>query len=281
MAMKEIQTPLVSASWLAANLKDPDLVVLNATLPKVSDGDKAQSLQIEGARFFDIKGTFSDTASTLPNTFPTTKKFEIEARKLGIHANSQIVVYDEHGIYSSARAWWLFKAFGHSNIAVLDGGFPEWLAADYPVEPKKAYIGIPGDFKAELNQNLIKNYQEVAAELNSQSVAILDARSQDRFMGTTPEPRTGLRSGHIPSSINLPYDELLDKYTLKSKDTLEETFKQYEDKTLIMTCGSGITACILALGASIAGLEHMAIYDGSWTEWGSRHDLPIETANQL
>lgn len=274
--MKGYNSPLISVDWLSDNLNDPNLVILNATLPKLTESAKETATKhIKGARYFDIKNVFSDTNSQLPNTFPPERQFESEAQKLGITTDSFIVVYDDHGIYSSPRVWWLFIAFGHKNIAVLDGGLPAWLAAEKPVETPQPYAGALGNFKAKYQKGKIKNYKEVLSILNTDGIKILDARSGERFRGSVPEPRKGLRSGHIPSSKNLPYTDLLVDGRLLSKDSLTEKFKYYQDKELVFSCGSGITACILALGAEVAGHKNISVYDGSWTEWGSRHELPV------
>lgn len=275
--MEDFTTPLVSVKWLSENLDNPKLVILNATIPKVTDIiTRYEEKQITNARFFHIKKVFSDTSSHLPNTFPSTEQFHNEAQKLGINNDSFIVVYDDHGIYSSPRAWWLFKSFGHSNVAVLDGGLPAWQSENLALENPKPYTGPSGNFKAQYQNGSIKSFNEVLATLTTGHIKILDARSQERFRGSIPEPREGLRSGHIPNSKNLPYSELLNDGKMVSKDALIEKFKDYQNKELIFSCGSGITACILALGAEAAGLKSLSVYDGSWTEWGSRHELPIE-----
>ena len=188
-------------------------------------------------------------------------------------------MYDEHGIYSSPRAWWLFKTFGHEQVAVLDGGLPAWQAANFPTEEKQVYQGPKGNFKASYQPTAIKTYRDVYEAIDKEYTMILDARSQARFSGLSPEPRAGLRSGHIPSSINLPYSNVLNKEQMKSKQELSALFKPYDQSELIMSCGSGITACIIALGAEIAGHSQLSVYDGSWTEWGSNESLPIETSS--
>jgi len=274
--MKGFSTPLVSVKWLSEHLEARNLIVLNATIPKVAGSEIHENSQIKGARFFDIKKCFSDINSELPNTFPSKSQFESEAQKLGVNRDSFLVIYDDHGIYSSPRAWWLFKALGHKNVAVLNGGLPAWKAENLPTEKRHLYDGAKGDFETRYQKNTIKNYVEVLSSLHDDSVTILDARSEDRFRGTVPEPREGLRSGHIPSSKNLPYTSLLDGYRMLPKQDLEVLFNSYQGKELIFSCGSGITACILALGAEYAGSKNLSVYDGSWTEWGSRHELPVE-----
>jgi thiosulfate/3-mercaptopyruvate sulfurtransferase len=268
-----IHTSLVSVKWLYKNLGVSNLVVLDATIKKVKDNQGVfdSETQIPSTRFFDIKHTFSDTSAEFPNTFPTKEQFTIEAQKLGINNDSAIVVYDDKGIYSSARVWMLFKAFGHNNIAVLDGGFPEWKKANYKVEKKQDYNGSIGDFVAALQPQYFKFFDDIIKISNDKSYTILDARSEQRFKGLVAEPRTGLRSGTIPNSINLSYTKLLNGNCLKSKTELFTIFNTLvkPDQHLIFSCGSGITACILALGAEISDYKNSSVYDGSWTEYGS------------
>lgn len=261
-------SPIVSVEWLYNNLKADNLILLDATINKVFN--KAQS-QIPSARFFDIKRKFSDTTNPFPSAFPSEEQFQNEARLLGISNHNAIVVYDDKGIYSSARVWWLFKCFGHHNIAVLNGGFPKWLKAECPVEPMSTYKGNAGNFTAKFQPNLIMFFDGVKNALEDNTYNIIDARSAERFNCEVPEPRAGLRRGTIPNSKNVPYTTLLEDGVLKSKMALQNIFYNTANKNnnLIFSCGSGITACILALGAEISGYKKMAVYDGSWTEWGS------------
>ena len=234
--------------------------------------------QIKDARFFDLKMKFSDLTSEFPNTMQVPSEFSESARQLGINKNSAIVVYDDLGIYSSPRVWWMFKAMGHPNIAVLNGGLPEWEKKGMPVEKNKIYKGEHGDFTADYNPNLMSDYKDVLNSIKIKSTLVIDARSENRFNGTEPEPRVGLRSGHIPNSSNLPYTELIKNGKMIDREKLLENFSKFDaiQDRFVFTCGSGITACILALGAEIAGLQNNAVYDGSWTEWGSITELPIE-----
>ena len=257
------------------------MVILDATLPKVGQQQSASS-KIEGiknALFFDIKNIFSDTSAPFPNTAVTPDVFEQEVRKLGINQDDALVIYDRHGVYSSPRAWWLFKTMGFDNVAVLNGGFPEWKKAGYASEALIEYNGALGNFKSSYNPNALFDYKKVLEVLSDSKKIIIDARSSDRFKGTSPEPREGLRSGHIPNSKNLPFTELIDDGKLISQKELIQKFDHLIDKEsdLFFSCGSGITACILALGAEVAGYKNLAVYDGSWTEWGSLHQLPIES----
>ncbi len=275
--MLKISSPLVFIDWLAKNIDVPNLIIINATIKKVAatniSSELSENQQIKNTRFLDIKNNFSDLTSEYPNTMLSPQKFTIAAQELGINNNSAIVVYDELGIYSSPRVWWMFKAMGHHNIAVLDGGLPEWIKAELPLEKATEYIGKKGNFIAKYNQDYISAYHDVYAAISNDDISVLDARSENRFNGLEIEPRKGLRCGHIPNSVNLPYSKLFDNGKMKSKNELKVIFTELieEEHRLIFSCGSGITACILALGAAIAGFDNeKSIYDGSWTEWGSR-----------
>jgi thiosulfate/3-mercaptopyruvate sulfurtransferase len=269
--------PIVSTAWLQEHLNNPELIILDARLDHNQSGleNKNTELQIKGARLFDIKNNFSDTSNPLPNTFPTPEQFTAECQKLGINKNNTIIVYDTLGIYSSPRAWWMFKAMGHSDVFVLDGGLPEWVKEGYPTEIRQETTDILfGDFEANLQPKLIKNKEQILDNIETNEATLIDARSQDRFHATHEEPRAGLRSGHIPGSINIPYTELLKDGKYKSKEELTEIFK-LNDQSLLFTCGSGITACIVLLACELISNNPKAVYDGSWTEWGSSN-LPIE-----
>jgi len=261
-------SPIVSVEWLQNNLNADNLVVLDGTINKMFD---ASQKQIPSARLFDIKKKFSDTSNPFPSAFPSAEQFQKEARVLGINNHSAIVVSDDKGIYSSARVWWLFKAFGYSNVAVLNGGFPEWVKAKYPTEPMWVYAGKTGNFTANLQSNVMKFFDDVKAASENKAHNIIDARSAQRFNCEVPEPRAGLRRGTIPNSKNLPFTSLLEDGILKPKVDLEKAFYRVADKNddIIFSCGSGITACVLALGAEISGYKNISVYDGSWTEWGS------------
>ncbi|MDG1527867.1 MAG: sulfurtransferase [Polaribacter sp.] len=277
----QIEEPLVSVNWLFQHKDATNLIVLDGTISKVSLNKTANSLnenQIPNTRFFDIKKVFSIQGAQFPNTTLSAKDFENEAKKLGINKNSCIVVYDTYGIYSSPRVWWLFKSMGFKNIAILDGGFPAWEKANHSVEKKQTHSFELGDFEANYQSEKIINSDVVLESISNSTNLIVDARSSGRFNATELEPRKEIRNGHIPTSKSLPYSSLLNNSELKTKDELEDLFKEInpDNKELIFSCGSGITACVLALGATIANNNSIAVYDGSWTEWGSLSHLPVE-----
>lgn len=264
-----VSTTIVSCDWLNENRHLDHLVILDASVKK--DNSDA-SVYITNSRYFDIKGKFSDITDDFPNAFPSIDQFQSEARKLGINNNSMIVVYDDKGIYWSPRVWWLFKCFGFDHIAVLDGGLPEWerlnlsTVSDLSVNTWKT-----GDFRAYFQYDKIRFFHHILDVARDEHCTILDARSTERFQCIVPEPRAGLRSGTIPNSSNLPYTELLDGSCLKSRKELRTIFDAFElkDKALTFSCGTGITACILALAAEILNYKNLSVYDGSWTEFGT------------
>jgi thiosulfate/3-mercaptopyruvate sulfurtransferase len=271
----QIKTVLVSVEWLKTNFDAENLVILDASMPKVSGSHSdLNSDKIPNARFFDIKNKFSDTSAEFLNTLPSLEQFENESQNLGINKDSAIVVYDNLGIYSSARAWWLFKVFGHDKIAVLDGGLPEWKKHNFQIEKNSKDVYLKGNFIATLNSKLMTDFEGVKKYSNSKNALVVDARSAERFEGTMQEPRQGLRSGTIPNSVNLPDTEVLNTTKMKTITELQNLFHSLSDpyKTLVFSCGSGITACNLALGATLAGYKNLVVYDGSWTEYGTLTD---------
>ncbi|MFI1771391.1 sulfurtransferase [Thalassobellus citreus] len=263
-----IESPIVTVEWLYSNIHAENLVVLDGTINKIFD---ASLKQIPNTRLFDIKKKFSDVSNPFPSAFPSAEQFQKSARELGVNTDSAIVVYDDKGIYSSARVWWLFKAFGYNNVAVLNGGFPAWLKAEYEVEPMKTYEGVTGDFILNHKPETMKFFEDVKIASKNKTYTIIDARSAGRFNCTIPEPREGLRMGTIPNSVNLPFTNLLEDGVLKSKEDLEKIFQELatKDEPIIFSCGSGLTACVLALGAEISGYNNISVYDGSWTEYGT------------
>ena len=273
-----LPTPLVTAEWLAAHLADPRVVVLDAHMqPPSAPASTAPVVQIPGARRFDFDKQICAPDTDLLHMLPTPELFTQAVQKLGIHQQSLIVVYDRIGIFSAPRAWWMFRAMGHAQVAVLDGGLPAWQAAGQPLEPETAYAGPRGDFVARLQPALFCDADRVAAELSSGRRPVLDARSAPRFAGLEPEPRAGLRSGHMPGALNLPFGQLQQNGKMKSAAELRAEFAHVlgEQQAPIFSCGSGVTACILALGAELAGYQGLTVYDGSWSEWGGDARRPV------
>lgn len=272
MATLTISEPIVSVEWLHSNTHAENLIILDASIKTVGGSDNSKSdIQIPNARFFDLKEAFSDTSAPFPTTFPLEAQFTKSSQALGVNNNSAIVVYDDKGIYSSARAWWLFKAMGHNNVAVLNGGLTAWIQAAYKTESKQEYQFTKGNFQAHYKPELMMFFNDIKLATESKSHIIIDARSEARFKCLVPEPRAGLRKGTIPNSVNLPFEDLLDGNQLQSKEQIEAKFKKLTKKedSIVFSCGSGITACVLALGAEISGYKNISVYDGSWTEWGS------------
>ena len=271
---------IVCIEWLNVNLNLTDLVILDASLITTANENSSKTplKTIPGSRFFDLKNTFSDSSSPLPNTIPNKGHFEVECQKLGICQNSKIVVFDSLGIYSSPRVWWLFTLMGHQDVSVLDGGFLEWSRNGFPTETKSFQTYKLGDFKATFQTKHIKSYQDILDNLHTQKFTIVDARSEGRFKGTEKEPRKHLKSGHIPNSINIPYSEVLTNGKFKTKSELKILFtnKHTHKKMLVFSCGSGITASIVMLAYTIAFNKSQAIYDGSWTEWAEFQNLKTD-----
>ncbi len=259
---------VVSVDWLHDHMKASNLIILDGTIGKVFD---LEHIQIPNSRFFDIKKKFSDVDSPFPSTCPSPKQFQKEARALGINKDSAVVVYDDKGIYSSARVWWLFKTFGHDRVAVLNGGLPAWQNKEYITTNMSMYSGEPGNFEARYKPENMVFFEETRQASKNKSHYIIDARSKGRYNSQEQEPRAGLRMGNIPNSVNLPFVDLMDQGVLKSNETIKRLFAKLAKKEdpIIFSCGSGITACVLALGAHISGYNNIAVYDGSWTEWGT------------
>lgn len=262
--------PLVTSQWLFENLNHPDLIILDASQKSITSNKTVDNNQrIKGARYFDLKNNFSDKSADLPNTFPNTLQFESESQKLGIDDTSLIVVYDNLGIYSSPRVWWMLKSMGHKNVAVLNGGLPDWIKNSFPteeVQPEKYDLG---SFKAQFDSTRVKDYNYIKANLNNKSSLVIDARSCSRFNGTAPEPREGLKSGSIPNAANIPFGEVLQNGMFRPVKELKVIFSKInpENKELIYSCGSGLTACIILLAGELILPNKTSVYDGSWTEW--------------
>ena len=274
---------LVSTDWLAAHLKDPDLRLLDASwhMPDAGRDARAEyeAAHIPGARFFDID-EIADARSELPHMAPPVEKFMSRMRAMGVGDGHQVVVYDSTGIFSAPRVWWTFRLMGKRDVAVLDGGLPKWQAEGRVIEDLPPLVR-DRHMTAARQNHLIKDVTQVAHASKLGDIEIIDARAPARFRGEVPEPREGLRSGHIPGSKNLPYGVLLNADgTMKDEAGLRAAFTSAGvdlGKPAITTCGSGITAAVLALALERLGKSDHAVYDGSWTEWGMYDDLPIAT----
>ncbi|MGW1412448.1 sulfurtransferase [Streptomyces sp. NPDC002403] len=273
---QELPGPLVGADWLARRLGRPGTVVLDASVGAHRGGGR----RIPGARVFDIDGALSDHSGPLPHTMPGAGRFTEELRSLGVNGTDTVVVYDGAGIYSSARAWWMLRAMGFDRVAVLDGGLLAWAGAGLPLESAGPVpAATPGDFTARPRAGMFVGSEEVVAALADPAAVVLDARSRDRFTGAVAEPRPGLRGGHMPGAVNLPFGELQRDGRMRPADELRTVFAALagERERLVVSCGSGVTACVLALGAELAGYRGQAVYDGSWSEWGLPSELPVVT----
>ncbi len=274
---------LVSTDWLAEHLGAPDLRILDASwyLPADNRDPKAEyaAEHIPGARFFDID-EISDSASDLPHMAPPVEKFISRMRAMGIGDGHRVIVYDSAGLFSAARVWWLFRLMGKTDVAVLDGGLPKWKAEGHPLEDEPPVMR-DRHFTARRDATRIRDVTQVAAQVKLSQEQIVDARSPARFRGEEPEARPGLRAGHIPGALNVYYKDLLNgDGTLKQGDALRAAFTEAGvdlDKPVITTCGSGVTAAILALGLEELGHGQVALYDGSWAEWGMYDDLKVAT----
>jgi len=276
------ESSLVDIQWLQENLSADNLVVLDASVPPVVAGYTSINTEenfaaIPGARRFDYDKKVCAPNTSLPHMMPSAELFQSEARKLGINADSVIVVYDDVGLYASPRAWWMFRAMGHDKVVVLDGGLPAWVDAGHSTFDHLLSDVAEGNFIATASSEYFCDFNVVLAALDDRSCTILDARSAGRFYGTAPEPRPGVRGGHMPNAKSLPFPEILDGSLMKPVSELETIFVDLASKEqkLITSCGSGITACILTLAADLAGYKNLAAYDGSWAEWGAPSKLPV------
>lgn len=280
----QVPAALVSIDWLQQNLGADNLVLLDASVPPIVPFTRQRlprdqhARHIPGSLRFDYDKKICDQSSSLPHMMPSAEFFAEQVRGLGISQDSAIVVYDDTGVYASPRAWWMFKAMGHDNVAVLNGGAVAWQQAGYELTDQIAdRAAEPGDFQSldrvEYFCDALKLYQL----LNDKSTAILDARSEGRFYGRDPEPRPNLRGGHMPGAACLPFQQVLDDIFMKPVDELRAIFSSTvaPGQQLFFTCGSGLSACILTLAAYLAGYENLSVYDGSWCEWGQPCKLPV------
>lgn len=278
-------SPLVSAQWLQQQLSDRKLVILDSSIEFqiASESEKDWVNKIPTALRFDYDKVFCDLDSALPHMMPSEQRFNTLAQQLGINQDSMIVVYDNSGTFAAPRAWWMFKAMGHDNVFVLNGGLTEWKAQSYNVTQTYRQPSTKGNFAGKLKPQALVDASYLLKQIDNPHSQIIDARGLARFLGQVPEPRAGVRSGHIPSSVCLPFTQLINGHQLKSEaelrpvlsDVLQPSASEY-----LFSCGSGVTACIVLLAAYACGYQNLSLYDGSWTEWGQRQDLPIEISSE-
>lgn len=276
--------PLVTTEWLAERLGAPGLLVFDATkyLPNEPKDGRAEFLRahIPGARYFDIDH-LADPDSDLPHMVPSAGRFAKLIGALGVGNGTRVVFYDQKGLASAARGWWLMTLFGHDAAAVLDGGLPKWMREGREAQAGEPPPAVPATFRPDLRAGRLRGIGDLLANVAARRELVLDARAAGRFTGEVPEPRAGMRSGHIPGAASLPYTDLLNPDgTFRPPEALRERFRAAGvdgSQPVVTSCGSGVTACILTLGLRLAGLAEGAVYDGSWTEWGGRADTPVAT----
>ncbi len=272
----------ITTKELKEKLLDKNVVILDASWHMPATGKDAYALfknaHIPNARFFDIDSVCVKSAP-FPHTVPDTKVFSEAAGRLGISNDDTIIIYDNSDLHSSARVWWLFRLMGHQKIHILDGGFKKWCADGLPLSCGDKPFE-KATFKAKQQNHLLKSKEDILKIIDTKDTQIVDARGAARYDGLEPEPRPGLRAGHIPTAVNLPFSKLYnDDHTIKSKDELADIIASHSidlDMPIVTSCGSGVTACNLAYALAELGKWDTAVYDGSWTEWGSLHELPIE-----
>lgn len=277
---------LVSTEWLAAHISAPDVRVVDATwhMPQAERNARAEyeACHIPGAVFFDIDD-IADSDSDLPHMLPSPEKFSSRVRKLGLGDGNRIVVYDSNGGFSAAaRVWWMFRVFGHEDVAFLNGGLPKWLEEERPVDDITP-VSRDRHFTSRINHFLVRDVDQLIRNVDSGKELVIDARTPGRFAGSEPEPRPCHKKGHIPGSVNLPFMKFLDKdnhLLFRSADELAQAVSDAgvdTSKPMVTSCGSGVTAAVLTLGLFLLGHEDVAVYDGSWSEWGDHYDTPVES----
>ena len=282
MSLLMLPGSLVTVDWLHSHIDHPQLIVFDGSwhMPAAQRNAREEwrDEQIKNARYFDFDQRICDLDSSLPHMMPDADRFTAEVQNLGLNQDSVVVVYDTLGMFSSPRVWWMLRSMGLKNCAVLDGGLPAWKADGYPTSNEAAASPVaPGDFVARPDDAYFSNAEAVLSAIDDNTVTVLDARSGERFRGEVEEPRSGLRRGHMPGAGNLPFTELFSEGLMKSESELKTIFQALipQGNQTICSCGSGLTACVIAFGAYRAGYEKLSVYDGSWCEWGLPGDLPV------
>lgn len=282
MSNLQLPSPLVDVEWLHAHLDDPQLVIFDGSwhMPATQRDafEEWQHEHIPNARFFDFDQTICAANTDLPHMMPDADTFTREAQKLGLNEDSIVVIYDSLCMFSAPRVWWMLRAMGFDNCALLDGGLPAWHRAGYDVESEADVKPVtPGNFVARPVAAMVCDVNQVKHALSTEGFSVVDARPAPRFHGEVDEPRPGLRRGHMPGASNLPFPDLFDNGLLKSKQELRAMLAEHfiEGSHTICSCGSGVTACVIAFAAHLIGNDDVSIYDGSWSEWGLPGDLPV------